>query len=320
MDLEQLFVERRIALENKDFGKLAKCAIIIAEKCDDPLSHRRLEAQEAAFFLGRLNDRDKFIEIVYRPNYKLISSLQDIRSYDKEEKMFDMGCRYPFLTDEELDFLEIMYCSSNTYDMINRMLFDGDEMLRRKLSRFNADLFSVSNKSFSKKLCDDIFDAFIKNEIKYDVQKALDERLQPLEYKQKEASYCGYVPQLEYPPILVYNRLSNTVQLDQTDLSDLFLVPICNFSYAEIYISDAINLYKEYFGESVSEVITLVLEQEMIFPQSVEYFELYATWILSMEDAIRKIYDLNNDDYRLMKVRETIARKWLVYQNEKPLR
>lgn len=153
MELAELFECRKKALKNKDFGTLCKCAIEMAKMFPGELDPYRHHSQEVAFFLGRINDRVQYEELIYHPYTKLPPSLRTIRSFEKEEKMFDLGQRYPFLEDDKLDYLEELYCSSDTYDMINRMLYDQVEVLRRKLARFDESHFSIKNDTFSKKLC-----------------------------------------------------------------------------------------------------------------------------------------------------------------------
>lgn len=102
MELAELFECRKKALKNKDFGTLCKCAIEIAKMFPRELDPHRHHSQEVAFFLGRINDRAQFEELIYHPYTKIYPSLRTIRSFfEKEEKMFDLGQRYPFLEDDE---------------------------------------------------------------------------------------------------------------------------------------------------------------------------------------------------------------------------
>ena len=60
----------------------------------------RLLAKEAAFFLGRLGDRDRFESVVYGPTLELPSSLREPRSFKIEEKLYELGQKYPFFDDD----------------------------------------------------------------------------------------------------------------------------------------------------------------------------------------------------------------------------
>ena len=321
MELSERFEYRKKALKNKDFGTLCKCAIEIAKMFPGESDPYRHHSQEVAFFLGRINDRVQFEELIYHPYTKLPPSLRPIRSFEKEEKMFDLGQRYPFLEDDELDYLEELYCSSDTYDMINRMLYDQDEVLRRKLARFDESHFSIKNDTFSKKLCLDIFNALIQNEIEYDIQEVMEERYESMDDRRERARLFGYDMDESFSPILVYNRRTNSIQIDETDLSDRFLIPIYNFSWAQIKLPDAIDLYKEYFGvEVVTRLIYPALKEEGLEPPLIEWAAFCVPWYLTMESAVVNGLSIQRDDHRLLNIREQIANKWLTFQNEKSLR
>lgn len=326
MDLEKLFSKRAEALKEKNFSKLCQCAIEMAENFSGPIDPTRLVSQEVAFFLGRINDRSKFEDIIYRPYLDMPPSLREIRSFEKEEKMYDMGTRYPFLNDEELDYLENLYCSSDTYDMISRILYDADDVLRRKLARFDERQFNIKNEFYSKQLCLDIMDAFIRNDIEFKIQEAIEERYKSVEDKVAEADFWGrmgvsYDVSDSYSPILVYNRRSNSIQIDQSDLSDRFLIPISNFHWAKINLIDAIELYKEHFGKEFIETeIFPVLNKCGLNSQMIEYAAFCSPWFIRMESYIIDKFSLSPNDTRLLDVREKIARKWLKFQNEKSLR
>ena len=315
MELSELFEYRKKALKNKDFGTLCKCAIEIAKMFpgeSDPYGHH---SQEVAFFLGRINDRKQFEELIYHPYTKLPPSLRTIRSFEKEEKMFDLGQRYPFLEDEELDYLEELYCSSDTYDMINRMLYDQDEVLRRKLARFDESHFLIKNDTFSKKLCLDTFNALIQNEIEYNIQEVIDERYESIDDRRERACLFGYEVDESFSPIWVYNRRTNSIQIDKTDLSDRFLIPIYNFFWAQIKMPDAIDLYIEYFGEEVvNQFIYPALKKRGLDPSHLKWAAFCVPWYLTMETAVVNGLSLQRNDYRLLDIREQVAKKWLTFQ------
>lgn len=325
MELEELFELRKVALKKGDFQILCNCAVEMARQFYGSSDPRRHISQEVAFFLGRANDRSKFEKIVFDPYFSLPPSLREIRSFEKEEKMFDMGQRYPFLDDEELDYLEGMYCSPDTYDMISRMLYDGDTMLRRKLARFNEDEFSIQSETFSKELCLEVFDALIQNETIYDIDNAIEER------NQTDEDYRAFMAFMEldddedddneYSPIFVYDRRTNSVRIDQTDLSDTFLIPIYNFYWADINLSDAIELYKTYFGQEVLfNAIEPALRNWGISVSGISDVAFCVPFFMDIENEIIKRYSLKRTDDILSEVRAKIAEKWLIYQNEKSLR
>lgn len=317
IDLDKINKDREIGIKCKDFNLLLKCAVDMAEA----FTYSRLLAEEAAFFLGRIGDRTRFESVIYGPTLKLPPSLREPRSFQMEEKLYELGQKYPFLDDEELDFLETLYCKSNTFDMVNRMLFDGDDLLRRKLARFNQDDFNIRHDVFSCEFCLEIFDALIKNENELNVQEALDARHQSFDDMKEEARLYGFSPKLKYDPILVYNRRTNTIQVDETDLSDRFLCPISNFSWTGLKLGDAVNLLINEFNHSVEEsIIVPALEKCRITKQAITYAAFNTYWYLIVENAIIRNLGISSSDERLLKVRERIAYDWLTYQNKKELR
>lgn len=317
IDLDKINKDREIGLKCKDFNLLLKCAVDMAEA----FTSSRLLAKEAAFFLGRLGDRDRFESVVYGPTLELPPSLREPRSFEMEEKLYELGQKYPFFDDEELDFLENLYCKSDTFDMVNRMLFDGDDLLRRKLARFNPDDFNIRHNEFPCELCLKIFDALIKNENELNVQEALNARHQSFDDMKEEAHLYGFSPRLKYAPILVYNRRTNTIQVDETDLSDRFLCPISNFSWTGIKLGDAVNLLINEFDSSIEEsIIVPALEKCRLTKQTIEYAAFHTYWYLNIEEAIIRNLGISSSDARLLKVRERIAYDWLTYQNKKELR
>jgi hypothetical protein len=220
-----------------------------------------------------------------------------------------------------LDYLEELYCSPDTYDMVSRMLYDGDEVLRRKLARFDEDHYEIKNTTFSKKLCLDVFNALILNELKYNIDEALEERYESEDDKRARALFYDCDLEMTYSPILVYNRRTNEIQMDETNLSDVFLIPVCNFYWAQINLIDAINLYTNCFGDEIlAKFIYPTLEKENLSVSDVKSAAFCTPWFLSMENALMEGFSIKRNDYKLLEVRENIARKWLTYQNEKSLR
>lgn len=316
INLSKVYKDRERGLKNKDFNLLLNCAIEMAEA----FTTSKQAAQEAAFFLGRIGDRARFESVVYGPTLKLPPSLREPRSFKMEERLYELGQKYPFLDDDEIDFIEELYCQSDTYDMVNRMLFDGDDLLRRKLARFNPEDFNIHHDDFSSEFCLETFDALIKNENELDVQEALDKRHQSFDDMEEEARLYGFSPTLKYDPILVYNRRTNTIQVDETDLSDRFLCPISNFSWAGIKLCDATNLLVNEFGNSIEETIIVpALEKCRLTKQTITYAAFNTYWYLKIEDAVINGLNIPSSDKRLLKVRERIAYDWLTYQNKKEL-
>lgn len=300
-DIEKFFKDRDNAIINKDFNTLYNCAMISAKEY--PWDDNAL--LEASFFCGRANSREDFNKYTNPHFYSTFETFRSNSKTEERELFFDMGRRYPFLEDEELDLLESLYSESGTYKMISRMLFDADEMLRRKLARFNPSLFDISNASFSNKLCLEIFDALIRNEGELDIQNAMDERRWPGN---------------SFPPIWVYNRRINSISKDTTKLTDVFLIPISNFSWAGIRMQDGIRAITEQFGEEIIETILYpALEDKGLNQHLISCAAFNSFWYLALEEAICNYYDISQSDSRLVQSRINIAKLWLKYQNEKPL-
>lgn len=315
MEIRELFECRKTALKNKDLNKLCECAVEMVRHFPGWYDSHGYYLLEAAFFLGRINNMEQFEELV-KLSYEKSNSFYGDNCTTKEKIiMFDLGRRYPFLDDDELSFLEALYCSSGTYNMINRMLFDQNEVLPRKLARFDESLFSIRNENFPQKLCLDVFKAMIINEMEYNIQDVIEERYESW-YKRIEK---GYDMDDCYSPILVYNRRTNTIQLDKTDLSDKLLFPIYDFQYANINMSDLIDLVHKNFGDEVIHKFVNPILEKLDIISDIESCVFCFNWFLSIETAIIRGLSLQSDDYRLLDIHEQIAKKWLTYQNEKTL-
>ena len=79
MELEELFKLRKEALKKGDFQTLCNCAVEMAKQFHGSSDPRRHISQEAAFFLGRMNERSKFEKIVYANHCYISASCADIK-------------------------------------------------------------------------------------------------------------------------------------------------------------------------------------------------------------------------------------------------
>jgi hypothetical protein len=96
---------------------------------------------------------------------------------------------------------------------------------------------------------------------------------------------------------------------------------VSDFCYAEIMMSDAVDLIEEYFGkEIVSAVIYPTLEENHLNPSHLKWTAFCACWFLPLERALVKKCRIETNDCRLSEIRVKIAQKWLIFQNEKSLR
>lgn len=312
-NFEDFLKKRDKALEEKDFNVLYISAIKCAEEF-----HTKNSVLEAAFFLGRAQNLSGFNDLLkkLRKIYSTDLFNNPFISLNEENRFYEMGYKYPWLTDAELNYLEELYLKSDTYPMINRMLYD-KELLRKELKHFNPEIYYTKNESFSDALCAEVFVAFLKNEIELNVEEALDERIQSFEEKNALASSFGFEAENQYPPIYVYNRFTNQVSLDtSTQLKDVFIFPITNFGM----LSRASELFCEVFSDDLSlkeHLSQLIMERELL--PSIERVPLCASWYLIMERYVRKTFNIFISRSEIQYVRNQLAKEWLQSINNKDL-
>lgn len=314
-DYEIFKQKRDKALKDKNFNDLYDAAIESAV-----FFMTKNSVLEAAFFIGRTRNIYAFNELLGTVQKASVCSSpfdNQFVSFDKEQMFYNLGYKYPWLTDDELDFLESLYQRSDTYSMINRMLFD-KELLRRDLKHFDPNLYDKKNDFFSSSLCSTVFKAFLRNEVELNVEEALEERLQSFEDKFLVGSILGFEPDSNYPPIYVYNRLDNCVILDTTtQINDIFLFPIHRLGK----LSRAVDLFCQIFFDErdLKQTLSEVLQTKAMV-HHIDSAILCGQWYLILERYICRRFSISNKSDQICKVRNTLAKEWLEGINNKNLR
>lgn len=305
-DITELRNKQKIAKEQKDLYTLAECSLEMANMLN--VDYCR---QEAAYFLGRLQDLEGFSKLLNSARSRSLNIDERHRSYDVEHRLFNIGWHYPDLDESDLDFLEDMYSTSSSYAMTDRMLFD-KERLPRELLHFDPNAFNIKNESFTDEFLDNIFNAAWKNEFELNIQEAIDNRY--TSQTQNEVWGFDYDPRDE--PIFVYNRRTNQIEVDRSLLSDIMLFPIHNLGS----IGDLVEGYKEFFGDDIKRFIVEDVLPKIRLSYGWETAVFCCYWYRIINSEVIKKLGIESNDYRLKQIRRNQARIWLLKINNKPLR
>ena len=73
--------------------------------------------------------------------------------------MLEIGYKYPYLDDSELDYLESLWCDSNSFEWMDIIMYDSYK-LPRLLKKFDESLIKKVNTDFSDDLLYKIYDLF----------------------------------------------------------------------------------------------------------------------------------------------------------------
>ncbi len=179
-------------------------------------------------------------------------------------------------------------------------------------------MLKIRHREFSKDFCIRIFNALIKKEQELDVQEALDDRAISLEDQRAKADLYGFNFEPSYAPVLVYNRISNEIQIDESDLSNFHLIPIANFHWVHITMKNAIDNFTNQF-DHISELLFESVKMYNLSSEQLCMVGFHTSLYLLMERAICQEFFLSPSDSKIQNVRAAIAKEWLIFQNDKEL-
>jgi hypothetical protein len=310
-ELEQIFEKRKKAKKDKNLSVLAECSRQMLDLFGfEDVRH------EAAYFFGRLKDYEGFGRMLQNAKDRAMNINERHRTYDVERRYFNIGLQYPCLEENDLLFLEEKYLCSGDYEMIDRMLFD-KERLPRVLKHFDPNAYNIRNEDFSDEFLDRVFKAAWKNELELNVDEAIDNRYNSQTQNETWGRFfnCQYDPNSE--PIFVYNRKTNQVEVDRSNLHDVMLFPIHNLGTVGYLLDE----YKKFFGNEVEEFIrkTILPSCGIVYVSGWKDIVFPCIWYQSVNSGVIRKFEIPADDVRLKQIRRDIARQWLNEVNNKPL-
>lgn len=82
---------------------------------------------------------------------------------NRAQKLLPIGIKYPNLSDEELDFLEQLWCGSSSFEWMDIVMCDSD-LLPRRLNRFDKSLLERYYNQWDDAFLLKVYDYFERNE------------------------------------------------------------------------------------------------------------------------------------------------------------
>ena len=81
----------------------------------------------------------------------------------KAKKMLEIGCVFPYLNEEELQYLEATWCDSNSFEWMDIIMYDSYR-LPRQLKRFDKSKLNQVHDNFSDDFLIQVYECFESNE------------------------------------------------------------------------------------------------------------------------------------------------------------
>lgn len=114
-----------------------------------------------AYLYGRAKDVDKLNQILTKYAFCLWELSQ--RSKEVTQSLLEIGLSYPYISNQQVDYLESLYNDPKYCEMMDDILYD-KEKLPRKISGITKDELSKTNDTFSPRLLKEVYNCFILNQ------------------------------------------------------------------------------------------------------------------------------------------------------------
>lgn len=121
---------------------------------------------ELAFLYGRAKRMNDLKTLFNEFSFALFGLPQSC--VKMTNNMFGIGYNYPNLNDAQLNYLEKLWCDSNSFEWMDIVMYDS-EQLPRKLNRFDKSILERVNTDFSDEFLYKIYELFDEDKGEYDV-------------------------------------------------------------------------------------------------------------------------------------------------------
>jgi len=265
MSVDELYQFKRDCANNKDIKSLLVITVYQFKHGSDATNVNNIP--EMAYYFGRLHDLDSFKSLLDEYSFALWSLPQSCISI--AEKLFIIGSKFPILNENEISYLEKLYCDTKTFEIMDRMMFD-IELLPRSIKKLDKTLLNRKNNEYSEPFLKQIFECFDKND-------KLDQ---------------------SYDRLYVYSRIKNSVI--RKTYEDLGLGEYCIIYYA---ISDEFHKFiQAKYGENCANFFA----QNLCFSENNDWEEFktsssYALNLKSIVNVARKYFKNNLDSIEEIK-------------------
>lgn len=110
-----------------------------------------------SYLCGRLHDADSLKDAVKRIDFLLMMHRQYLdASIRMANELYRIGWFFPNISNEDMDYLEKLYCDRDWFEMMDVIMCDIDT-LPRQIKKFDKNLFSKKNDVFSEELLDTVY-------------------------------------------------------------------------------------------------------------------------------------------------------------------
>jgi hypothetical protein len=227
---------------------------------------------EMFYYFGRLHRGEELRSFLKEKSFYLFMLSASCKVLG--ENLFNIGLRFPHLSEEEVSYLEQNYCDPKTFELFEIIMFD-KELLPRRIEKFDKELLKRKNTEFSDQFLMSLFECFSKNE-------ELDNG---------------------YSEMYIYSRISNKIirkKYEDTGLGDYCIVlPTTSNQYWSIV--------EERFGTKCADDMI----KELSFADNWEDFKKDDFYGLDTESIEQVANGYFRDQAKTDAIKILVAKRWL---------
>lgn len=270
MDVSQRFTLRRNCAQNRDIKSLLE--IVKYHFIKGSAATNETNFPELCYYFGRLHKFEELKEFLIDKEFYLFMLPESCR--ELAEKLFNIGMKFPHLSESEMMYLEEKYSDSKTFELFDLIMFDTDQ-LPRPLKKYDVSKLKIKHSEFSGEFLLELFDCFSKNE-------ELDDG---------------------YSKLYVYDRVSN--KIIRKRFEDLGLTEYAIMQ--PIQSNEFYDLLKNEYGERRATE----LSKAVCYDDDWEHFISANHFLLNAETIVESGMEYFNDESVLNEIKCHISRLWL---------
>lgn len=275
MDAIERYTLRRNCAQNGDLKLLLEIAEYHFIKGSAATNENNFP--ELCYYYGRLGKLEELKEFLSDKEFYLFMLPESCR--ELSERLFDIGMKFPHLTESEMSYLDDKYSNSKTFALFDIIMFDADQ-LPRPLKKYDLAQLKIRHSEFSENFLLEVYDCFSKNEALDDDSK-----------------------------LYVYDRVNNSIIKKRHE--DLGLT---EYEIAQPILSNEFhNLLKDKFGESCA----IELSKAVCFDKDLEHFISADYFLLSADSIVNSAMEYFNDENTVSVLKCLISQIWLGKVNSK---
>lgn len=275
LSVKELYAERRECAKNKNLNGLYD--IVKYQFQHGSIATNECHMPEFAFLSGRTGNVEEFLLIFKKFQWSLFGMPQKYITIT--QNLLSIGMKYPHLSNREVDYLESLSSSPETFEITEDILCD-KELLPRMISCITKASLNVKNENFSDMFLDQIANCFEKNE---------------------ELEDSG-------DPMFVYDRTHNAIIRKRYE--DIGLGEFC--ISCNIHTNKYFPMIENKFGKDFADFCV----QATCGSMDPESFKTAEYFVLSFSSIIGSAEDYYHDKTKELLIRREAALLWLEEVNE----